>query len=204
VVEPVVPVNLGDTGQRQVLNRGVRDEVNQLRDVPDVEAIRTRPEVVLLAHPVSLPNSMNAPLLTPVRTVRRMDAPVEIPMDIEDKISAICLALPEVTVRIDQSQTSARSTAHSFDIRKRSFCLLVATSDAAGQPSPLLILRASPAEREALLSVGHPYFVPRAGHDRLGVLLTKDTDREEIRQLVTESYRVLAPKKLIELLDQPP
>jgi hypothetical protein len=30
------------------------------------------------------------------------------------------------------------------------------------------------------------------------VLLTDDTEWEEIRELVTESYRVLAPKKFIE------
>jgi hypothetical protein len=34
-----------------------------------------------------------------------------------------------------------------------------------------------------------------------GVLLTDDTDWEEIRELVTESHRVLAPKKLTALLD---
>jgi hypothetical protein len=34
------------------------------------------------------------------------------------------------------------------------------------------------------------------------VLLTADTDWEEIRELVTESYRVLAPKKLSALLKE--
>jgi hypothetical protein len=34
------------------------------------------------------------------------------------------------------------------------------------------------------------------------VLLTDDTDWEEIRELVTESYRILAPKKLTALLDE--
>jgi hypothetical protein len=33
------------------------------------------------------------------------------------------------------------------------------------------------------------------------VWLTDDTDWEEIRELVTESYRRLAPKKLIALLE---
>jgi hypothetical protein len=33
------------------------------------------------------------------------------------------------------------------------------------------------------------------------VLLTGDPDWEEIRELVTESYRILAPKKLTSLLD---
>jgi hypothetical protein len=34
------------------------------------------------------------------------------------------------------------------------------------------------------------------------VLLTDDTDWEEIRELVTESDRILAPKKLTGLLDK--
>jgi len=127
--------------------------------------------------------------------------PVEVPEDIVERIRSRCLALPEVTVRVDYSRTRTRSTAHSFDIRRRSFCLLVAVEGRTGNPVPLLVLRADPAEREALLSIGHPFFAPRAGRDRVGVLLTADTDWEEIRELVTESYRVLAPKKLTALLD---
>ena len=103
-------------------------------------------------------------------------------------------------MRIDGSLTRTRSTAHSFDIRRRSFCLLMAREGPAGKPAPLLVLRADPDEREALLSIGHPFFASRAGRDRIGALLTDDTDWEEIRELVTESYRVLAPKKLAALL----
>jgi len=121
---------------------------------------------------------------------------VEIPEEILRRVSTLCLALPEVTVRVDASQVRARSTAHSFDIRRRSFCLLVAREGPTSKPVPLLVLRADPDEREALLSAGRPFFAPRAGRDRIGVLLTDGTDWEEIRELVTESYRVLAPKKL--------
>jgi hypothetical protein len=103
-------------------------------------------------------------------------------------------------VRIDLSLTRARSTAQSFDIRRRSFCLLVARENSAGKPVPLLVLRADPDERGALLSSGHPFFAPRAGRGRIVVLLTDDTDWDEIRELVTESYRILAPKKLSALL----
>jgi predicted DNA-binding protein (MmcQ/YjbR family) len=130
-----------------------------------------------------------------------MSAPVEVPADIVERIRMLCLALPEVTVRIDHSLTRERSTARSFDIRRRSFCLLVAWGGSAGQPVPLLVLRANPEEREVLLSIGHPFFASRAGRDRIAVLLTDDTDWEEIRELVTESYRILAPKKLTALLD---
>ena len=126
---------------------------------------------------------------------------MEVPEDILERIRTLCLALPEVTVRVDGSLTSSRSTAHSFDIRRRSFCLLVAREDSAGKAVPLLVLRAGPDEREAMLSMGHPFFASRAGHDRIVVVLTEDTDWAEIRELVIESYRILAPKKLTALLD---
>ena len=128
----------------------------------------------------------------------------EVPEEIVERVRGLCLALPEVTVRVDESRTSTRSTAYSFDIRRRSFCLLVATADAASRPVPLLVLRADSEEREALLSVGRPFFAPRAGPSRIGVLLADDTDWGEIRELVTDSYRMLAPKKLVALLDACP
>ena len=131
-----------------------------------------------------------------------MSAPVEVPEDIVERIRRLCLALPEVTVRVDDSLTTTRSTAYSFDIRRRSFCLLVARQDAAGESVPLLVLRSNSAERRALLSIGHPFYAaPRAGRDRVAVRLAGDTDWAEIRELVTESYRILAPKKLTALLD---
>jgi hypothetical protein len=79
--------------------------------------------------------------------------------------------------------------------------LLVAREDSTGKPVPLVVLRADPDEREALLSHGHPFYASRAGRGRIVVVLSDDTDWEEIRELVTESYRILAPKKLTALLD---
>ncbi len=38
----------------------------------------------------------------------------------------------------------------------------------------------------------------------MGMVLDADTDWDEVRELVTESYCVLAPKKLIALIDRPP
>ena len=131
----------------------------------------------------------------------RPSAPIEFPEDILERVSTLCLALPEVTVRVDASLIRARSTAHSFDIRRRSFCLLVAWESPTGKVVPLLGLRADPDERDALLAIGDPFFALTAGRGRIGVRLTDDTDWEEVRELVTESYRVLAPKKLCALLD---
>jgi hypothetical protein len=61
--------------------------------------------------------------------VAHVSAALEIPENIVERIRAHCLALPEVAVRVDHSSTRARSTAHSFDIRRRSFCLLVAKGE---------------------------------------------------------------------------
>ena len=130
-----------------------------------------------------------------------MTEPAEVPAGITERIRALCVALPEVTVRVDESLSPARSTAWSYDIRQRSFCLLMAVLDPADKLVTLLILRADPEERRALLASGHPYFPSRAGRDRVGVVLDGDTDWTEIRELVTESYRILAPKKLTALLD---
>ncbi|MFZ0385516.1 MAG: phosphotransferase [Solirubrobacteraceae bacterium] len=132
--------------------------------------------------------------------VAAASAPVEVPQDIEARVRTLCLTLPEVTVRVDEPRIKERSRAHSFDVRGRSFCLLVATQDPTGKPIPRLVLRADPHDRAALVSIGHPYYASRAGRDRLGVRLTDNTDWDEIRELVTESYRVIAPQKLIELL----
>ena len=62
-----------------------------------------------------------------------MSAAVEVPVDIVERIRTPCLALPEVTTRIDGSLTTARLTAQSFGIRRRSFCLLVAWEDSTGK-----------------------------------------------------------------------
>ena len=127
---------------------------------------------------------------------------VEVPEDIFERVSTLCMGLPEVTERIDFSQVRTRSTAHSFEIRRRSFCLLVAREGRKGTPVPLLVLRVDSDDCEGLVSSGHPFFAPRTSRDRIGVLLTDDTDWEEIRELVTESYRILAPKKLSAQLDE--
>jgi hypothetical protein len=148
------------------------------------------------AHMRELISKLHSEMQARVHPRLRMTEPVEVPGSIVGRVRALCLALPEVTVRVDEPLTMTRSTAYSFEIRRRSFCLLVARADSAGQPVPLLVLRAGPDERGALLAAGPPFFAPRAGAGRIGILVGDDTDWDEIRELVNESYRILAPKKL--------
>jgi hypothetical protein len=116
--------------------------------------------------------------------------------DVGERVEAMCLALPEVTMR-------SHGWPRLFNIRRDTFCLLGAREKPDGGFVPMVVLRTDPEERKVLLAIGPPYFDSRAGFGRVEVLLDDDTDWEEIRELVTESYRTLAPKKLIALLDQP-
>lgn len=125
---------------------------------------------------------------------------VEVPEHIVERVHRLCLALPEVTERVDFSRVPTRSTAWSFDIRRRSFCLLMASEATTGELDTILVLRAQPDERDALLAIGHPYRTSPAGEDRIVVVINDDTDWDEIAELLTDSYRMLAPKKLVALL----
>ena len=120
----------------------------------------------------------------------------EVGEEVAARLQSLCLALPEATVRVDR-------WAYSFEIRKRPFCLLAAPAAPDGRAVPIIAVRADPSEREVLLAIGHPYFAVRSSAGRVGVLLTDGTDWDEIAELVTESYRILAPKKLVALLDDP-
>jgi hypothetical protein len=49
--------------------------------------------------------------------------------------------------------------------------------------------------------MGHPYFYGGWGRDVVGLLLDDDTDWDEVEELLTDSYRVMAPKTLAAQLD---
>jgi len=59
-------------------------------------------------------------------------------------------------------------------------------------------------ELDALLGVGHPFY-PGWGGGLVAMVLTDDdrTDWDEVREVLTDSYCILAPKKLIALLNLP-
>lgn len=117
------------------------------------------------------------------------------PPELFQAVERICLGLPETTLRTDR-------WAYAFMIRRRNFAFLLAPENPAGVPQPMLVVQADPLERRALLAQGHPFFGTNNGGNRVGVVLDGDTDWTEIAELVTESYRILAPQKLVKLLDE--
>ena len=74
---------------------------------------------------------------------------------------------------------------------------------AAGSDGPLVVLtfRAAGPELDALAHAGAPFFKPPWFADIVGMTIGDDTDWDEVAELVTESYRLLAPKKLGILVD---
>lgn len=97
-------------------------------------------------------------------------------------------------------------------VRKRTFAHVApvdgrspAFERAAGGPGPYVVMtfRSDGDELDTLTRIGHPYFKPEWSPTVVGVHLTADTDWNEIAELVTESYCLLAPNKLARLVARP-
>jgi predicted DNA-binding protein (MmcQ/YjbR family) len=116
-----------------------------------------------------------------------IDVP-DIPRGVFERIEAVAGALPETTLRSDK-------TAHAFEIRRKPFAWLFRVEGVIG-----LVVDVDFDERRALLERGHPYFEAGLAR-RIGIVIDDDADWDEIAELVTESYRLVAPKKLSALLD---
>jgi predicted DNA-binding protein (MmcQ/YjbR family) len=64
-------------------------------------------------------------------------------------------------------------------------------------------MKAAPGEQELLLASGFPFFKPKYVGSKgwIGVVITDATASKEIRELVTDSYRTIAPRTLTRTLD---
>ena len=66
----------------------------------------------------------------------------------------------------------------------------------------VLTFRLSVAKVDAPRFARYPFFRPGWWPDILGMVLDPRVDWDEVERLLTESYCVLAPKKLVALLDR--
>ena len=64
------------------------------------------------------------------------------------------------------------------------------------EPTTVLTFRSSGGELVALANAGPPFYQPPWSPSVVGMVLDDDTDWEEVAELVTESYRSCAPRKL--------
>lgn len=127
------------------------------------------------------------------------------------RLAAICTALPEVVAETAwvgaRWRVRGKTFAHVLPIvegRPASY------AKAAGTDGPAVVLtfRITEEERELFTRLGPPYWATRWGRDVGGLILdtvpVEDLDWVEIAELVTESYRLLAPRKLVEAADFDP
>jgi hypothetical protein len=97
-----------------------------------------------------------------------------------------------------------RTFAHVLAVHPAAPPTFIADADLPGDDLvTILTFRSSGPELEVLMHAGHPYFYAGWGRDVVGMVLEVDTDWDEIAELVTESYCVLAPQKLVALVDRP-
>ena len=138
------------------------------------------------------------------RVVIYMD---DVPGDIEDALRAICLALPDA-----YEETAWKGTR--WVVRKKTFAHVLGVVDEStvadgvdprsADGDVVVSFRAAADELDVLRNAGHPFFYLGWGRDAMGMVLDAETDWDEVRELLTESYCVLAPKKLVALIDRPP
>jgi predicted DNA-binding protein (MmcQ/YjbR family) len=121
---------------------------------------------------------------------------VELDPAMRQRVADRCLALPE-------AWDEPAWTGHRFLVRKKNFAHVFAIRDEEGAVRTMIAFRSTDEERHALIAVGHPFFELGWGRNAIGMVLGDDTDWDEVTELVTESYCVLAPKKLVALVARP-
>jgi predicted DNA-binding protein (MmcQ/YjbR family) len=105
-----------------------------------------------------------------------------------DRLRRICLSFPEAY----EEETWGEAT---FRVRKKIFCMAGGHDPAR----PSLTVKSTRTDQQALLAQGEPYYLPGyVGHKGwIGVNLASDkVDWAEVEELVTEGYRLIAPKRL--------
>ena len=130
----------------------------------------------------------------------------DVPGRIVAKLRSICRNLPEAYE--EQAWAGTR-----WRIRKRTFAHVLAVESgsppayarAAGTRGPVVVMtfRSSGPELDALRNTGHPFFGTRWRADEVGMVIDDDVDWAEVAELLTESYCLLAPKKLAALVVRP-
>jgi hypothetical protein len=119
----------------------------------------------------------------------------DVPESMLAELRTVCLGLPETSEQ--QAYAGKR-----WEVRKRTFAHVLGIDDERG-PKVVMTFRSSGAELAALWADGHPFFRPGWGTNVVGMVLDGDTDWSEVAELVTDSYCILAPKKLSALIDRP-
>ena len=127
----------------------------------------------------------------------RASFPARVVADVLERLRAICLALPETNERPSHG-------APAFFVRDKSTFVMFVNDH--HQDGRLAIWCAAPlGAQEALIAADPerffrpPYVGPRGW---VGVKLDNRPDWAHVAEIVEDGYRVVAPRKLVDVLDQ--
>jgi hypothetical protein len=132
--------------------------------------------------------------------VLELDAVVE-------RVRGVCSSLPEVGEQ--EAWVGVR-----WRVRTRTFAHVLVVDEGKpqaharalghGGPAIVLTFRSAGEELAVLEAAGPPFFSPIWFEDIVGLEIDDRTDWDEVAELCTESYCLLAPKKLAALVSRPP
>ncbi|MFF0154646.1 MmcQ/YjbR family DNA-binding protein [Micromonospora sp. NPDC005203] len=133
-----------------------------------------------------------------------MTAPGDVPPEVLDRLRPICRGLPEAYEEPAWVGTRwrirKRTVAHVFTVDPARQ-VVHARAAKLDEPACLLTFRSPLDEIAGLLSGGHPFYKPDWSPTVMGMIVDGGTDWVEVAELLTESYCLLAPKRLAALVD---
>jgi hypothetical protein len=131
----------------------------------------------------------------------------DVPPLVEDRLRSVCLGLPGAYEELAWTgirwRVRGRTFAHACTVEadnRTSHARVFATDG----PVWVVTFRAPADDVDGLIGSGLPFYWPGWGTNVVGMILDRHTDWTEVAELLTESFRVQAPKRLARLVDRPP
>lgn len=113
-------------------------------------------------------------------------------IDVHARIREICLSFPEVA-----EKPFGGHTAPSYRVRDKLFVM-------TGEDGLSMTFKAAPGVQEELVTEApERFFVPKYVGSKgwVGARLDVDHDWDEMAELIQDSYRLVAPKRLVRVLE---
>ena len=121
----------------------------------------------------------------------------DVPSGMVYRLRSICAELP------DAYEESAWVGVR-WRVRKKTFAHVLTVTEDDGTRRVVLTFRSQGEELEALRRAGPPFYFLGWGRNAMGMDLDAGTDWDEVRELLIESFCVMAPKKLAARAPRPP
>lgn len=130
----------------------------------------------------------------------------DVPPELLERVRSICLALPETYEEAAwigvRWRVRKRTIAHLLTIDETKTTVLKGAFDLEGEVTALTF-RVPGEELLALKESGYPFVHAGWGRDVMAMHVTEQTDWGEVAELLTESYCLLAPQKLVARVNRP-